>query len=104
MSESISAREARGPHEEAGPKRHSNWEAVIGIECHVELKTKSKMFCGCANEFGGEPNTKVCPICLALPGSLPVVNKEAIEHMISAGLAFGAKIPSFSKFDRKNYF
>ncbi len=82
----------------------SAWEAVIGIECHVELKTKSKMFCGCVNEFGGEPNTKVCPVCLALPGSLPVVNKEAIEHMISAGLAFGAEIPAFSKFDRKNYF
>ena len=82
----------------------SNWQAVIGIECHVELKTKSKMFCGCANEFGGEPNTKVCPVCLALPGSLPVANKEAIEHMISAGLAFGSEIPTFSKFDRKNYF
>jgi len=80
------------------------WEAVIGIECHVELKTNSKMFCGCANEFGGEPNTKVCPVCLALPGSLPVANKEAIDHMISAGLAFGAEIPTFSKFDRKNYF
>ncbi|HUN28563.1 MAG TPA: Asp-tRNA(Asn)/Glu-tRNA(Gln) amidotransferase GatCAB subunit B, partial [Alphaproteobacteria bacterium] len=62
------------------------------------------MFCGCANEFGGEPNTKVCPVCLALPGALPVVNKAAIEHMILAGLAFGAQIPAFSKFDRKNYF
>jgi aspartyl-tRNA(Asn)/glutamyl-tRNA(Gln) amidotransferase subunit B len=82
----------------------SKFEAVIGIECHVELKTKSKMFCGCANEFGGEPNTKVCPVCLALPGALPVVNREAIDHMVRAGLAFGAEIPSFSKFDRKNYF
>ena len=82
----------------------SKYEAVIGIECHVELKTKTKMFCGCANEFGGEPNTKVCPVCLALPGALPVANKEAIEHMIVAGLAFGAEIPAFSKFDRKNYF
>jgi aspartyl-tRNA(Asn)/glutamyl-tRNA(Gln) amidotransferase subunit B len=82
----------------------STYEAVIGIECHVELRTKTKMFCGCANEFGGEPNTKVCPVCLALPGSLPVANKEAIDHMISAGLAFGAEIPVFSKFDRKNYF
>jgi aspartyl-tRNA(Asn)/glutamyl-tRNA(Gln) amidotransferase subunit B len=80
------------------------WEAVIGIECHVELKTHSKMFCGCANEFGGEPNTKVCPVCLALPGALPVPNKQAIEHMIRAGLAFGSEIPAFSKFDRKNYF
>ncbi len=82
----------------------SNYEAVIGIECHVELKTKSKMFCGCPNEFGGEPNTKVCPVCLALPGALPVPNAAAIEHMIAAGLAFGAEIPAFSKFDRKNYF
>jgi aspartyl-tRNA(Asn)/glutamyl-tRNA(Gln) amidotransferase subunit B len=84
--------------------RESTWEAVIGIECHVELKTESKMFCGCPNVFGGEPNTKVCPVCLALPGALPVPNKKAIEHMIRAGLAFGAAIPAFSKFDRKNYF
>ncbi|HVA27587.1 MAG TPA: Asp-tRNA(Asn)/Glu-tRNA(Gln) amidotransferase subunit GatB [Candidatus Baltobacteraceae bacterium] len=82
----------------------SKYQAVIGIECHVELKTRSKMFCGCPNEFGGEPNTKVCPVCLALPGALPVANKAAIEHMILAGLAFGADIPAFSKFDRKNYF
>jgi len=82
----------------------SKYEAVIGIECHVELKTRTKMFCGCPNEFGGEPNTKVCPVCLALPGALPVVNKAAIEHMILAGLAFDAEIPAFSKFDRKNYF
>ena len=82
----------------------TRYEAVIGIECHVELKTKSKMFCGCPNEFGGEPNTKVCPVCLALPGALPVVNELAISHMIRAGLAFDAEIPAFSKFDRKNYF
>jgi aspartyl-tRNA(Asn)/glutamyl-tRNA(Gln) amidotransferase subunit B len=82
----------------------SKYEAVIGIECHVELKTATKMFCSCRNEFGGEPNTKVCPVCLALPGALPVANRAAIEHMISAGLAFGAEIPAFSKFDRKNYF
>jgi aspartyl-tRNA(Asn)/glutamyl-tRNA(Gln) amidotransferase subunit B len=81
-----------------------SFEAVIGIECHVELKTHSKMFCGCPNEFGGEPNTKVCPVCLALPGALPVPNAAAIEHLIRAGLAFGAHIPAFSKFDRKNYF
>jgi aspartyl-tRNA(Asn)/glutamyl-tRNA(Gln) amidotransferase subunit B len=82
----------------------AKYEAVIGIECHVELKTVSKMFCGCANEFGGEPNTKVCPVCLALPGALPVPNAKAIELMIAAGLAFDAEIPAFSKFDRKNYF
>jgi aspartyl-tRNA(Asn)/glutamyl-tRNA(Gln) amidotransferase subunit B len=80
------------------------YEPVIGIECHVELKTESKMFCGCPNAFGGEPNTKVCPVCLALPGALPVPNAAAIEHMIRAGLAFGATIPEHSKFDRKNYF
>jgi aspartyl-tRNA(Asn)/glutamyl-tRNA(Gln) amidotransferase subunit B len=82
----------------------SEYEAVIGIECHVELKTATKMFCGCPNEFGGEPNTKVCPVCLGMPGSLPVPNARAIEHMLRAGLAFGAQIPKFSKFDRKNYF
>jgi aspartyl-tRNA(Asn)/glutamyl-tRNA(Gln) amidotransferase subunit B len=80
------------------------YEAVIGIECHVELKTLTKMFCGCANAFGGEPNTKVCPICLGMPGALPVPNAAAIEHIIAAGLAFGSEIPAFSKFDRKNYF
>src|SRR5471030_948261 len=110
MSTMKSARENGGPRAggvggaEAGPERLSKWEAVIGIECHVELKTASKMFCGCANEFGGEPNTKVCPVCLALPGALPVPNAKAIELMISAGLAFDAEIPAFSKFDRKNYF
>ncbi|MGA8575107.1 MAG: Asp-tRNA(Asn)/Glu-tRNA(Gln) amidotransferase subunit GatB [Candidatus Cybelea sp.] len=80
------------------------YEAVIGIECHVELRTRTKMFCGCANEFGGEPNTKVCPVCLGMPGALPVPNAKAIEHVVTAGLAFGAEIPAFSKFDRKNYF
>ncbi|MEO6836287.1 MAG: Asp-tRNA(Asn)/Glu-tRNA(Gln) amidotransferase subunit GatB [Candidatus Tumulicola sp.] len=82
----------------------TQYEAVIGIECHVELKTATKMFCGCPNEFGGEPNTKVCPVCLGMPGALPVPNAKAIEYMIRAGLAFGAEIPAFSKFDRKNYF
>ncbi len=82
----------------------TKYEAVIGIECHVELKTESKMFCGCRNVFGGEPNTHVCPVCLGLPGSLPVPNRLAVEHMIRAGLAFGSAIPTFSKFDRKNYF
>jgi aspartyl-tRNA(Asn)/glutamyl-tRNA(Gln) amidotransferase subunit B len=81
-----------------------SYEAVIGIECHVELKTATKMFCGCANEFGGEPNTKVCPVCLGMPGALPVPNGEAIEHVVRAGLAFDSEIPAFSKFDRKNYF
>jgi len=80
------------------------YEAVIGVECHVELKTASKMFCGCRNEFGGEPNRHLCPVCLGLPGALPVPNRVAIEHVVRAGLAFGASIPEHSKFDRKNYF
>jgi aspartyl-tRNA(Asn)/glutamyl-tRNA(Gln) amidotransferase subunit B len=80
------------------------YEAVIGIECHVELKTATKMFCGCRNEFGGEPNTKTCPVCLGMPGALPVPNTKAIEQIVRTGLAFGAEIPAFSKFDRKNYF
>ncbi len=80
------------------------YEAVIGIECHVELKTNSKMFCGCRNTFGAQPNTNVCPVCLALPGALPVPNRVAIDHIVRAGLAFGCEIAPFSKFDRKNYF
>jgi aspartyl-tRNA(Asn)/glutamyl-tRNA(Gln) amidotransferase subunit B len=80
------------------------YEVVIGIECHVELKTETKMFCGCRNAFGSEPNTNVCPVCLGLPGALPVPNRTAIELLVKAGLAFGADIPAFSKFDRKNYF
>jgi aspartyl-tRNA(Asn)/glutamyl-tRNA(Gln) amidotransferase subunit B len=82
----------------------TRYEAVIGIECHVELRTVSKMFCGCPNAFGAEPNTAVCPVCLGMPGALPVPNRAAIEHIVQAGLAFGAEIPAFSKFDRKNYF
>ena len=82
----------------------AKYEAVIGLECHVELRTQTKMFCGCVNVFGAEPNTHVCPICLGMPGSLPVPNRAAIEHLVTAGLAFGSEIPAFSKFDRKNYF
>lgn len=80
------------------------YEVVMGIECHVELKTETKMFCGCRNVFGAEPNTNVCPVCLGMPGALPVPNRRAIELLVKAGLAFGAEIPTFSKFDRKNYF
>ena len=82
----------------------AKYEAVIGMECHVELKTATKMFCGCRNEFGGEPNTRICPVCLGFPGALPVPNARAIDHMVRTGVALGAEIPAFSKFDRKNYF
>jgi len=80
------------------------YEAVIGLEVHVQLKTKSKMFCGCATEFGAEPNTHVCPVCLGYPGVLPVMNAEAIKKTILTGLMIGSEISRFSKWDRKNYF
>ncbi len=80
------------------------YEAVIGLEVHTELKTNSKVFCGCTTAFGGEPNTHVCPICLGLPGVLPVLNKRVVEFAIKIGLALNCKIAAFSKFDRKNYY
>ena len=84
--------------------RNGSFEAVIGLEVHVELATASKMFCGCRNEFGAPPNTNVCPVCLGLPGSLPVVNARAIEFLCKTALALGCTIAPYSKFDRKNYF
>ena len=80
------------------------FEVVIGLEVHVELNTKTKMFCGCRNEFGDEPNTNVCPICIALPGALPAVNRTAVESSISIGLALGCEIAPNGRFARKNYF
>ena len=80
------------------------YEPTLGLEVHVELNTKSKMFCGCATEFGASPNTQTCPVCLGLPGSLPAVNEKAIESSILIGLALNCSIAPFSRFARKNYF
>src|SRR5690349_21880138 len=80
------------------------YEPVIGLETHVELGTRTKMFCGCTPAFGAEPNTQVCPVCLGLPGSLPVVNRKAIEYTIRIGLALNCEIASWCRFARKNYF
>jgi aspartyl-tRNA(Asn)/glutamyl-tRNA(Gln) amidotransferase subunit B len=81
-----------------------DYEAVIGLETHVQLKTKSKMWCGCANVFGAPPNTNVCPVCLGLPGVLPVPNDEALRLTVLTGFLLNCEIPRFAKFDRKSYF
>jgi aspartyl-tRNA(Asn)/glutamyl-tRNA(Gln) amidotransferase subunit B len=80
------------------------YEAIIGLETHVQLKTKSKMWCGCANQYGSEPNTNVCPICLGMPGVLPVPNDEALRLTVLTGYLLNCEIPRFAKFDRKSYF
>ncbi|NLP19114.1 MAG: Asp-tRNA(Asn)/Glu-tRNA(Gln) amidotransferase subunit GatB [Firmicutes bacterium] len=80
------------------------WETVIGLEIHVALLTKSKLFCGCSTEYGALPNTQTCPVCLGHPGGLPVLNEQAVEYSIKAGLALNCKINFNSKFDRKQYF
>ncbi len=82
----------------------ARYETVIGLEVHIELKTRSKIFCDSTTEFGGDPNTHVCPVCLGLPGTLPVVNKKVVEYAIRAALALNCQIAGFSKFDRKNYY
>ncbi len=82
----------------------ARYEPVLGLEVHVELATATKMFCGCANKFGAEPNTQVCPVCLGLPGSLPVLNQTAVESAIRIGLALGCEIVPWCRFARKNYF
>lgn len=82
----------------------AEYETVIGLEVHVELKTRSKAFCDSTTAFGGDPNTHVCPVCLGLPGTLPVINKTVVEYAIRAGLALNCRIAEFSKYDRKNYY
>lgn len=82
----------------------ADYETVIGLEVHVELKTNTKIFCHSTTEFGGDPNTHVCPVCLGLPGVLPVLNKKVLEYGIRAALALNCEIAEFSKFDRKNYY
>jgi aspartyl-tRNA(Asn)/glutamyl-tRNA(Gln) amidotransferase subunit B len=82
----------------------STYEAVVGLECHVQLATASKMFCGCPTDYAGAaPNTHVCPICFGMPGVLPVINRQAVEYTLMTGLALNADIPEATKFDRKNY-
>lgn len=81
-----------------------SYTATIGLEVHVQLRTASKMFCGCGVEYGAPPNARVCPVCLGLPGALPVMNEEALRKTVLTGLMLGCSIPEVSKFDRKNYF
>lgn len=83
---------------------YSDYEIVIGLEVHVELKTKTKIFCGCSTEFGAEPNSQICPGCAGFPGALPVLNEKVVEYAIKAGLALNSEIARYCKFDRKNYF
>ena len=82
----------------------ATYEMVIGLEVHVELATRTKIFCGCTTKFGGAPNTHTCPICTGMPGTLPVVNRQVVEFAIAAGLATNCEITRYNKFDRKNYF
>lgn len=81
-----------------------DYKVLVGLEIHVQLYTRTKMFCGCELAFGAKPNSRVCPVCLGMPGSLPVMNKQAVEFSILAGLALNCRIPSFTKWDRKGYY
>ena len=81
-----------------------DYEVVIGLEVHAELSTKTKIFCSCPTTFGAEPNTQCCPICMAMPGTLPVLNEKVVEYAVKAGLATNCKIARNSKNDRKNYY
>src|SRR5258705_13525396 len=81
-----------------------SWEPVIGLEIHAQLQTATKIFCGCSTAFGAPPNTHVCPVCLGFPGSLPVLNRTAVDFGIRAALALGCRVNEMSIFARKNYF
>jgi aspartyl-tRNA(Asn)/glutamyl-tRNA(Gln) amidotransferase subunit B len=80
------------------------YEAVIGLEVHAQMLTETKIFCGCSTKFGSEPNTQTCPVCIGMPGVLPVLNRKALEFTIKTGLATNCKISPYSRFARKNYF
>ena len=80
------------------------YETVIGLEVHVELATRTKIFCGCSTAFGGKPNSHTCPVCTGMPGTLPVLNRKVLEHAVAVGLATNCRITRYCKFDRKNYF
>ena len=83
---------------------NTDYEAVMGLEVHAELATKTKIFCSCSTKFGAEPNTQVCPICMAMPGTLPVLNEKVVEYAVKAGLATNCTISKDSKNDRKKLF
>jgi aspartyl-tRNA(Asn)/glutamyl-tRNA(Gln) amidotransferase subunit B len=95
----------RSPGDPAAQPVRERYEAVIGIEVHCQLRTESKMFCGCSMDYdGAAPNSHVCPVCLGLPGALPVINRRAVEHVLATGLAIGGTTPDATRWDRKNYF
>ena len=84
--------------------KYESYETVIGLEVHVELATRTKIFCSCSTAFGAGPNTQVCPVCMGMPGALPVLNEKVLEFAIAAGLALHCEISPVTQFDRKNYF
>src|SRR5690606_9856715 len=98
------ARRSTSMSVEAAVKPTTEYEVIIGLEIHAELLTDAKVFCGCSTKFGAEPNTQICPVCLGLPGTLPVLNRKAVEYAIKAGLALNCEIAPMARFDRKHYF